>query len=220
MKYALLVCMLLTVAGCGRAKRQNSVLQVATTPVVQVAESLPEQTADEDSSFDIVPSDEIPATEQTDSTFWQQAQHFYEQAKESGSTTASSASAWVAELYDTAISGTQDATKSSADWIAGKYEEALQAGETSATSTKEWVMDDLGKIGTWKYKVLEIRSDDAELIEQELTELGARRWECFHVLSNADKTVFYLKRSHRSYLRYLPAKDLLRLVPLLQGEEG
>ena len=149
-------------------------------------------------------------------TFWQQAQQLYEQAKVSGTTTATSTADWVAELYDSAVTGTQSAAQSSTDWITHKYNEALEAGETRAKSSKDWVMEDLGKIGTWQYKVAVVMSTP-QRVERELNQLGAERWECFAVreIEGERRTTLYLKRPHRSYLRYLPAKDLLRLAPLL-----
>ncbi len=94
----------------------------------------------------------------------------------------------------------------------------MASGKTTAATARDWVLDDLGKIGTWKYKVVEIQSPNARLVETELNQLGAQRWEGYAVQTQANQVVLYHKRSHRSYLRFLPAKDLLRLVPLLPGD--
>jgi hypothetical protein len=163
---------------------------------------------------------ESPPPAVPESTLWEQAQGLYEQAKRSGSTTAASAADWVGELYDSATGSAQDATAATTNWISGQYQNALKAGETTAKTTKEWVVDDLSKIGTWQYKVVN-HSDSSARIEKKLNELGDLRWECFsvHYSSGGDTTLF-LKRRHRSYLQQLPAKDLLRLAPLLGGEAG
>ena len=103
-------------------------------------------------------------------------------------------------------------------WWFRSFSLSRKAAETSVTTAKDWVLDDLGKIGTWKYKVVEIPSPNPQLAETELNRLGAQRWEGYAVQTQSNRVVLYLKRSHRSYLRFLPAKDLFRLLPLLQGD--
>lgn len=181
------------------------VAQIGTTVDVVMAEAVP-GLAEETISKTVAP----PET-----SFWDRAESLYQQARETGSTTANSSAAWVAEKYDQAATGTQTASRQASDWMTALYRQAVHAGETSAVSTKEWVVDDLAKAGTWQYKIL--RSQDHVAAEAELNELGKQRWECFAVKPGDSATLYYLKRSHRSYLRQLPARDLLRLLPIFGG---
>ncbi len=211
MKSTYLFVVLVALVGCGPMARTWS---VPSAPIVTVSHVQAASTP-EDQPDDSQTSDDRQAEQ---ATFWDQAQRLYVKAKDSGTTTASSTADWVAELYDRATTSTQAAGQSSTKWITEKYIEAVASGETTAATARDWVLDDLGKIGTWKYKVVEIQSPNARLVETELSQLGAQRWEGYAVQTQANKVVLYLKRSHRSYLRYLPAKDLFRLVPLLQGD--
>jgi len=210
MKSTQLLFILVVLVGCGPTARTS----VPSGPIVTVAR-VPADSTPEDQSDDSQTSVDRQAEQ---ATFWDQAQRLFEKAKDSGTTTASSTADWVAELYDRAATSTQGAAQSSTKWITEKYHEAVASGETTATTAKDWVFDDLGKIGTWQYKVVEIPAPNSRLEETELNRLGAQRWEGYAVQTQANQVVLYLKRSHRSYLRFLPAKDLFRLVPLLQGD--
>ena len=140
----------------------------------------------------------------------------YEQAKESGATTASSAAEWAGERFSQAADVSSDAASDSAGWIQNMYEKAKKSGETSASSAKEWVTSDLAKSGTWQYKVVVIESDNLEEIQRKLNELGSERWECYSIVGQR----YHFKRPQHSTLRQLPAKELLRLLPLLGSLGG
>ena len=91
----------------------------------------------------------------------------------------------------------------------------------AAAPVVEWTEEDLRKIGAWEYRTLDVAyaevgdaHEDAgtgTAVEQ-LNELGAERWECFWVQETPDGMRFYLKRTKRSYLRYVPVGDLMRVV--------
>lgn len=164
-------------------------------------------------------ADEIPTKAvPPEPTFLGQLQDYFEQAKDAGTTSASSASQWLAEQYDSASTSAADTTDTTVSWLTEMYDGAVKSGDTTARSAKEWVISDIGHIGTWQYKVVKV-SIKAGTLEKELNLLGKQRWECINVLM--DKTlpryVVTLKRPHRSYLKQLPAKELLRLLPLLNG---
>jgi hypothetical protein len=54
--------------------------------------------------------------------------------------------------------------------------------------------------------------------EKKLNELGAKRWECFHVGKGAQgETVFYMKKHAKSYLDNVPLKDMLHLLQFLDN---
>lgn len=146
-------------------------------------------------------------------TFLQALQESYQQAKDAGLTTASSAGHWLSEQYDGATRSASNATNSATRWVSGTYGEAVKAGDTTARSATEWVSEDVGKIGTWQYRVVKV---EVAKVEAKLNEMGAQRWECFSVNWEGMPTLV-LKRRHRSYLQQLPAKDLLKLIPMLQG---
>ena len=104
-------------------------------------------------------------------------------------------------------------------------EEVVDAAKQTLTATKEkvqqtaapiaeWTEEDLRKIGAWEYRLLEINYDakSPEDAVTELNELGSERWECFWVEATPEGARFYLKRSKRSYLRYVPVSDVMKLV--------
>ena len=61
---------------------------------------------------------------------------------------------------------------------------------------------------------------DTAAIETTLNEYGADRWDCFWIDRQDSNLVLYLKKPRRSYLKAVPAKELLKLVPLLDGGDG
>jgi hypothetical protein len=63
--------------------------------------------------------------------------------------------------------------------IKKKFEEAKSDDKELSKQAKEWIEEDIKKIGDWEYKVLNIKHDDIDKLEQKLNELGNERWECF-----------------------------------------
>ena len=161
------------------------------------------------------PSDAPPAAEPN---FYEQLHRYYERAKDSGTTTANSAAHWFADQYERTSKSASETTGDASNWISELYQKAANAGETNAKSVKDWVVEDISKIGTWQYKVIKI-GKTPNFVEGVLNRLGAQRWEAFAVGAGPQptSTLVYLRRPHRSYLRQLPAKDLVRLLPLLHG---
>ena len=53
---------------------------------------------------------------------------------------------------------------------------------------------------------------DALALVAALNRLGSERWECFWIETQAHKKRFFFKRPAKSYLRTLPARELLKLV--------
>lgn len=148
-------------------------------------------------------------------TFLQQLQEYFQAATDAGITTADSLGQFVAEKYELATTSASDAATSSVNFINQVYNRAVKAGDTSAKSAQNWISDDIRKIGTWEYKLLEI-NDDPAAIEAALNNLGQKRWNCFAVMPRPNATIVYhFKRPHHSYLQQLPAKELLRLAPML-----
>lgn len=157
------------------------------------------------------------ASAASEATFLQQLQQYYQDAKDAGTTSATSAAQWLGEQYETTTVNASEATSTATKWVTDQYNRAVSAGDTSAKNATKWVVDDIGKIGTWEYKIHRARGVDADA-ERQLNDLGRNRWECYAVSRvGKGESVFYFKRPHRSYLQQLPAKDLLRLAPLLNG---
>ena len=159
---------------------------------------------------------EGPADEKPQRTFVDYLHEQYRNAKEAGSTRARSAGHWLSEHYTNVTNNASEFAESTTEWVSELYNDAYEAGETSARNTSEWVAQDVGKIGTWQYTVIEEpRFDD---LEKTLNKMGDQRWECIQVIYQPGEHIrAVLKRPHRSYLQQLPAKDLLRLFPLLQS---
>ena len=197
-----------TLLGCqqqdvaGQAQAVDGKKSQAQEPEAEIIEEIDEPA---ESPEELVDDEEV----------WTRITRLYEQAKSSGTTAAGSASEWLSEMYGQADDWRNGATASTLKWVEESYAEAQRRGETTATSAKEWVMGDLRRVGTWEYKTLVLPTDKPEDIERELNALGADRWECFWVDKQGTQATFYLKRSGRSYLRNLPARELFRLLPLL-----
>ncbi len=154
-----------------------------------------------------------PAADQPDS--WDRVTELFDKAKESGQTTAESTSDWIAELYGQTRDASGKAADDANEWIQKMYEQAKNRGETSASNAKEWVSEDLGKMGAWEYKTFAMSASDLAATEKKLNEMGDQRWECFLIQHHEDTYTMFFKRQQRSYLRQVPAKDLIRLLPLM-----
>lgn len=142
----------------------------------------------------------------------------WNQIRDTSSSAASGVTNTVNDLYEGAVEGGSEATDATVDFVTGLYNKAKETGETTTASARDWVMDDLKKGGAWEYRVVQTTAAEAEALEAEMNKLGEQRWECYSVVpgNNGDVTIF-LKRPARSMIRSLPARDLLRLVPLLGG---
>lgn len=119
----------------------------------------------------------------------------------------------VTGLIGDAADAGMNAASDSADYVGDLFHSLKDKGLTTADDTKQWVQEDFQAMGAWDYKVV-VLPDSTEEMEQQLNELGRDRWECFEV---KDKT-FFLKRPRKSYLRNVPMKDLIKLVPMMQGD--
>jgi len=93
------------------------------------------------------------------------------------------------------------------------YESIKKSGEQWSQNVKEWVKKDIKKAGTWEYKIVTTKLNDLQMLEMELNKLGQNRWECFWVERQEDKIIMFFKRSQISYIRSIPAKEMLKLVP-------
>lgn len=126
------------------------------------------------------------------------------------------------------FSDTGEATGQSAEdtmkWVNETYKSLSDRGLTTAKDAGDWVSEDWNSMGAWEYKVVLIGSaaivQDANLLESTLNEHGKQRWDCFHVSSEDGGFRFFMKRAKRSYLKNMPLRDVLKLVPLLNTDGG
>ena len=125
------------------------------------------------------------------------------------------------KLGDAAESGSNTA-EDTMEWAGEMFKSLKDQGLTTANSTKEWVQSDWNRMGAWEYKVVQLSDSPAEKIEKELNGLGDDRWECFHVskLEENGPIMMYFKKPAKSYLKHVPLKDMMKLIPMMDsGEE-
>ena len=69
----------------------------------------------------------------------------------------------------------------------------------------ELTQDELSKLFTFEYKVLELDSKlTSDEIEAKLTDLGKEMWDCFAVTPSESVIKLFCKRRPKTYLRYIP----------------
>lgn len=123
------------------------------------------------------------------------------------------------KMLDNAGDATGDVANDTLKSINDLYQSLSDQGLTQAKSASEFVKNDWNGMNAWEYKVLDVASADLAGLETKLNEVGKERWDCFHVSESGASTKFYLKRQKKSYLKNIPLKDLLILVPFLDNEK-
>ncbi len=98
--------------------------------------------------------------------------------------------------------------------------EALEDARRQASQWKKLSEEEIQKLWAVEYKTIHISGSDTAVFDVRLNDLGKERWECYHVTEATQGKVFYLKRPAASSLRYLPLRDLLRVVLLLGDGNG
>ena len=160
-------------------------------------------------------AEQPPQQDESDNGVLSAAAALLQKARESGATNATDAAKWVQQQ----ASGGAQVAEDSAAWVGDMFQSLKSRGLTTADNVSDWVTDDFKSMGGWEYKIVEGLPD-----EEKMNELGGSRWECFHVAPPTlahGPMVFFYKRQKRSYLRNIPMKDLLKLMPLMSngGEE-
>lgn len=102
--------------------------------------------------------------------------------------------------------------------IESMYQKVKETGEKVPDDAIQWAMTDVKKIGDWDYKVVRVRENNPGKIEDLLNELGGMRWDCFWIDKDGNGMTLYFKRTARSYLKHIPLRDVLRVIPTDQGE--
>ena len=140
--------------------------------------------------------DEVPEPDPSSSwAYWQKARAFYELTKARGG-----------ELFTTDTNAFEQVLQFFYDW-------AKEDGYRVPGDVMEWAWQDIDQVGSWEYRILELKTNECRVIENELNALGASRWECFWVEETETGKRFYLKKAGRSYLHGIPTGDLLKLIP-------
>jgi hypothetical protein len=99
------------------------------------------------------------------------------------------------------------------------YDKAKRSGETVPEDISDWMKEDIQKAGDWEYKIVTVGIENDADIERTLNELGAERWECFWIGKSGENLRLFMKRTAVSYLRGVPMRDLLKLVPQEDSNE-
>lgn len=102
--------------------------------------------------------------------------------------------------------------------IQNAYNKVKSTGEKVPDNVIEWATEDIKKIGDWNYKVVYLSNENTENIEAKLNEYGENRWEVIWIESNDNGKTIYMKRAAKSYLKHLPLKEVLKVIPADQGE--
>ncbi len=147
------------------------------------------------------------------------ASKLLEKAKLKSGSTASLANKWVQER----ISGVADTGNQTVDetwkWANETFESLKAQGLTTSRSTTEWLGQDWRNMESWQYKVITLAGTDEELAEK-LNQFGKQGWDCFNTEIGTDGTRFYFKKQMFSYLRQLPFKDVIKLVPMMNNVDN
>ena len=154
----------------------------------------------------------------TDAGVLNKATELFEKAKTTSGNTASEASQWVQETLGSAAKTGDQTADEAWKWANETFESLKAQGLTSATSTSQWLGQDWQNMESWQYKLITVSGNDEEIAAQ-LNKLGSSGWECFDTSETTDGTRFYLKKPTFSYLRHLPFKDVIKLVPMMNNGE-
>lgn len=105
------------------------------------------------------------------------------------------------------------------DYASEMYKTLKKQGLTKATDASSWLREDFNNMNAIEYKVLRTSVEDPAEFEATLNEMGKARWECFHVQEKDGATTFYFKKPRRSYMRNIPMRDMIRMVPFMGNGE-
>jgi len=139
-----------------------------------------------------------------------------DRAKSTTGSTAQGAREWVQDKIGGAADASSAATEDTIKWATDTFESLKSKGLTTANDTSQWLSQDWKNIESWEYQIIAMDGKSDEEKTNELNELGKNGWECYHVSNSGPTERFYVKKRRESYLRHLPFKDFIKLVPLLQ----
>ena len=192
LQFSLVVVLLLFLAGCNQGDSTKTPLTDGKTEAVSKTDG--SEVENKNSLMD-------------------RASQLVNSAKNAGSDGAQ----WVSDTAGNVAQSGSEMVGDSAEWVNSTFNSLKDQGLTTASNATEWLTEDYNNMGAWQYKVLKVSPAEAEGIETKLDELGKAHWECFHVAEVGENQLFYFKKSRRSYIRSLPMRDVLKLIPLMGG---
>lgn len=117
---------------------------------------------------------------------------------------------WVQDKLGGAAGASGQAADDSMKWANDTFQSLKDKGLTTASDTSEWLSQDWKNSQCWQYKIVTLAGEN-DVMTEELNKLGKDGWDCFHTEGGR----FFFKKPTESYLRELPFKDFIKLVPLL-----
>lgn len=201
--------LLLTQIGCSKEEVvAQPVNQPATQPVANNTENSKQDEPDQEATDEFAPEEKSAL---------RKAAELLKKAQSSGGDSAGQATKWMQDVLGDASESGGATAQGALDWTNDMYQSLKDQGLTTAGSTTEWLSEDWNKMGAWEYKVIALEGMSPTEMESKLNELGAQRWECFHVASSPNGQTMYFKKHAKSYLKHVPLKDMMKLIPLLDA---
>lgn len=99
------------------------------------------------------------------------------------------------------------------DRVLELYQRAKKTTLSAPKDVTNWLANDIKGSGAWEYKLEEIDIHYPHEAEKKMNELGNDRWELVHTMPG-DVHTFLFKRPKESFLDYIPAQELVGLLPL------
>ncbi len=93
--------------------------------------------------------------------------------------------------------------------LKGGAQEAIEDAQAKAKELRELSAKELQEIWAIEYKTIKVTHSDLAAMDEQLNELGQKRWDCYHVSEDAEGKVFYFKRGKSNAIAYLT--NLLRV---------
>jgi len=137
---------------------------------------------------------------------------FLKKAKSGTGATAMGAKDWVQKKIGDAATASSESAGDAMGWANDTFESLKESGLTNAENTSQWLSQDWKNMQSWEYKTIVLKATGEGSADDQLNQMGAQGWECFHV----DSRTFYFKKPADSYLRHLPFRDVIKLIPILQ----
>jgi len=125
----------------------------------------------------------------------------------------------VKKMFGDMSDATGDTADDAMNWANEMFTSLSESGLTTKDNVQDWMWEDWNNMNAWEYQVIRVEASNPATLQEKLNEAGKQRWDCFHVSDSETGTTFYLKRQKKSYMKSLPLKDMLKLVPLLDGGE-
>ena len=147
------------------------------------------------------------------------ARDLYDKSKKAAEM-SNKAQQWLSDAIDDTGTGAADKGEAAMKWANKMFKSLKDQGLTTADDAQQWLSDDLKNMDSWQYKIIQITLDAPEKVEKQLNEIGSKGWECFHVTQAGTTQTMFFKKSKESYLKRIPLKDLMYLIPIIGAGGG